>query len=77
MFIREIVLSALLVASSGAAFAQQQQQGTPEQRAACSPDVRKFCYKLGKNADSSAYEQCLRMNHDKLSEPCRIVFDGK
>ena len=42
MFIREIVLSALLVASSGAAFAQQQQQGTPEQARLARPTSGSF-----------------------------------
>lgn len=74
MFIRKFALSALLLTLAGSAFADD---GTPEQRAACRPDVRKFCYQLGKDADSSAFLHCLQMNHDKLSQRCRVVIDGK
>ena len=74
MFIRKIAFSALLLTLTGGALAED---GTPEQRAACSPDVRRFCYQLGKDADSSAFLHCLQMNHDRLSERCRVVIDGK
>jgi hypothetical protein len=74
MFIRKLALSALLLALAGAALAQE---GTPQQRAACTPDVRRFCYQLGKDAGSQAYLKCLQMNHDRLSEACRVVIDGK
>ena len=57
---------ALLV--SYAAFAQ----GTPAQRAACRPDVTKFC--KGKTEDPGMILTCLQSNKDKISEKCRVVI---
>jgi hypothetical protein len=74
MSIRKTALSALLLTLATGAFAED---GTPQQRAACTPDVRKLCSQLGKDADSSAYLHCLQLNHEKLSEACRIVIEGK
>ncbi len=74
MLVHKIALSALLLTLAGGAFAED---GTPEQRAACTPDVRRFCYQLGKDAGSSAFLHCLQTNHDRLSERCRVVIDGK
>jgi hypothetical protein len=60
--------AAIFAALSSAAFAQG--GGTPEQRAACGPDVRKLC--AGANpADRTAIPRCLGANREKLSEPCR------
>jgi cysteine rich repeat protein len=67
MFPRLIAAAiALLVAH--AAFAQ----GTPAQRAACRPDVGKFC--KGKGEDPGVLLQCLEDNKDKISERCRKVL---
>jgi hypothetical protein len=74
MSIHRVALSALFLSLATGAFAQE---GTPQQRAACTPDVRRLCYQLGKDADSQAYLHCLQQNHDKLSEACRVVIDGK
>jgi hypothetical protein len=74
MSILKLTLSLSLFALASGALAQE---GTPQQRAACTPDVRRYCYQLGKNADSQAYLHCLQMNHDRLSEACRAVIDGK
>jgi len=57
---------ALLV--THAAFAQ----GTPAQRAACRPDVVKFC--KGKGDDPGVLLQCLEDNKDKIAEKCRAVI---
>ena len=54
-----------------AAFAQ----GTPKQRAACRPDVTKFC--KGKGEDPGVILQCLEDNKDKISEKCRKVIEEK
>jgi hypothetical protein len=59
---------ALLV--SYAAFAQ----GTPAQRAACRPDVTKFC--KGKTEDPGMILACLESNKDKISEKCRVVISA-
>lgn len=50
----------------------QQDQGTPEQRAACAPDAFRLCssYIL----DPASVEACLRQKTAALSEACRSVF---
>jgi len=66
-------LGAALVALfvSYAAFAQ----GTPQQRAACRPDVVKFC--KGKGDDAGVLLNCLEDNKDKISDKCRKVIEAK
>jgi len=54
-----------------AAFAQ----GTPQQRAACRPDVVKFCKGLGE--DPGVILECLEKNKDKISEKCQKVIAAK
>lgn len=50
-------------------------QGTPQQRAACRPDVVKFCKGLGD--DPGVLLNCLEQNREKISEKCQRVIDGK
>ena len=50
-------------------------QGTPQQRAACRPDVVKFCKGLGD--DPGVLLNCLEQNREKISEKCQKVIDGK
>jgi hypothetical protein len=53
------------------ASAAQAQQGTPEQRRACTPDVYRLC--AGEIPNVRAITACLRRNHSSLSElaaPC-------
>ena len=50
-------------------------QGTPQQRAACRPDVAKFC--KGKGEDPGVLLTCLEDNKDKISEKCRKVIEEK
>jgi len=50
-------------------------QGTPQQRAACRPDVVKFC--KGKGEDPGVLLTCLQDNKDKISDKCRKVIDEK
>jgi hypothetical protein len=60
---------------SSAAFADM---GTPEEQAACRPDVRKFCYKIPQSAGDKAFQQCLEANRDKLSANCvRVMMEHK
>ena len=49
--------------------------GTPEQRAACGPDVGKFCKSVKSAEGTAGYVACLVENHEKLSEACRNVLD--
>jgi hypothetical protein len=47
-------------------------QGTPQQRAACRPDVAKFCKGLGE--DPGLILECLEKNKDKIAEKCQKVI---
>jgi hypothetical protein len=67
MLVRFSLIAAML-ASSAAAHAQ----GTPQQRAACRPDVVKFC--KGKGDDPGVLLTCLEDNKDKISDKCRVVI---
>jgi hypothetical protein len=68
--LHRLTAAALAVLVSGAALAQ----GTPQQRAACRPDVAKFC--KGKGEDPGVLLSCLESNKDKISEKCRIVISA-
>src|SRR5215510_10467141 len=63
-----LIAAAIALLVSYAAYAQ----GTPQQRAACRPDVVKFC--KGKGDDPGVLLQCLEDNKDKISEKCRAVI---
>lgn len=67
MTIRMILISAAVLSVASAAFAES---GTPEQRAACRPDVRKFCHTVKEADGDDAYLQCLERNRDSLSKRC-------
>ena len=71
MLLRLSVIAVLLAAPFSTAFAQ----GTPQQRAACRPDVVKFC--KGKGDDPGVLLTCLEENKDKLAEKCRKVIEEK
>ncbi|OSJ25701.1 hypothetical protein BSZ19_37785 [Bradyrhizobium japonicum] len=47
-------------------------QGTPEQRAACTPDVFRLCSAFIPNADDITI--CLRERSSELSDTCRQVI---
>lgn len=51
----------------------QENRGTPEQRAACSPDAFRLC--ADDIPDPKKVENCLRQKKRKLSDPCRLVFE--
>ena len=71
MLLRLSMIAVLAASSVAPAFAQ----GTPQQRAACRPDVTKFC--KGKGDDPGVLLSCLEDNKDKISEKCRKVIDEK
>ena len=70
MFIRLSLIAVLAAALHSSVFAQ----GTPQQRAACRPDVVKFC--KGKGDDPGVLLSCLEDNKDKISEKCRKVIEA-
>jgi hypothetical protein len=67
-FARLSLIGLALLVSSAAALAQ----GTPQQRAACRPDVAKFCKGLGE--DPGLILDCLEKNKDKIAEKCQKVI---
>ena len=73
-----ILLTALLVAVAHPSVAQQQSSdmGTPEQRAACGPDVGRYCKSVKPEDGPFAYLACLQANRAKLRPACVKVIDG-
>ena len=70
MFVRIALLAAFSIVPALALA-----QGTPQQRAACRPDVVKFC--KGKGEDPGVLLSCLEDNKDKISDKCRKVIEEK
>lgn len=67
---RASVLGLLLgLIASGTAAAQQ---GTPEQRKACTPDVYRLC--AGEIPNVRAITACLRRQKSSLSPACAAIF---
>jgi hypothetical protein len=58
--------------SNAFAFAQEN-QGSPEQRAACAPDAFRLCASY--IPDATNVEVCLRQRKSDLSGACRAVFE--
>ncbi len=69
----------VLIAAGAPAFSESnapktlEQMGTPEQRAACRADVRRFCRTLGPEDGEMAFYRCLRENGAKLQPKCAEV----
>jgi hypothetical protein len=78
-----LLMLVLLLVDATAAFAQQfppqpaaPQMGSEKERAACRPDVVKFCQgELSKNQDDVfAILACLQRNRVNISAPCQQVL---
>ena len=67
------LFAAALIALGGAAASAQENQGTAEQRAACTPDAFRLCSAY--IPDPSGVEACLRQRKSNLSDACRAVFE--
>jgi hypothetical protein len=67
----KLLLSAAFIAVSSLTFAQS---GTPEEQAACRPDVRRFCHAIKEQEGDEAFLGCLELHRDHLSEACRNVL---
>jgi len=70
MFIRFFLTITFLAACCLGASAS----GTPEEDAACRPDVRRFCGDVPKGADDNTYLACLENHRDRLSKKCLAVL---
>jgi len=69
-----IAFVVLLSASLCNTFAlAQENQGPPEQRAACAPDAFRLCASY--IPDPTKVESCLRYRKSDLSDACRSVFE--
>jgi hypothetical protein len=76
---KKFVLVLALFTVSTASFAQQGGlQGTPQEQAACSPDVFKYCKPLLNSNSPSTFSilACLKGNREQLSKACRAVLDS-
>jgi hypothetical protein len=62
-----------LTALSGSLRAEE--EGTAAQRAACTPDVFRFCAMQIPN--HTAIANCLEHNSYRLSKKCKLVIEGK
>ena len=70
LFLPLILLS---MSVSTAALAQQQRSGTPEEQAACSRDVQRYCRPVIDQGDFTILA-CLQQNRPKLSKACDQVL---
>ncbi|WP_036053860.1 hypothetical protein [Bradyrhizobium sp. URHD0069] len=66
-------LTLLSLSISTAAVAQQQRSGTPEEQAACSRDVQRFCRPVIDQGDFTILA-CLQQHRPKLSAACNQVL---
>lgn len=66
------MLVALLVGAAGLPAAAE--QGTPDDRQACTPDVFRLCGEF--IPDASRITACLHQRVRDLSPACRLVFTG-
>jgi hypothetical protein len=51
-------------------------QGTPQEQAACRPDVRKFCHAVKPGSGNGAFLSCLQASRAKLSKACLTVLEN-
>jgi hypothetical protein len=68
-----LALTLLSLSVSTAAVAQQQRSGTPEEQAACSRDVQRFCRPVIDQGDFTILA-CLQQNRPKLTKACDQVL---
>ncbi len=73
MFKLRFAFAVGLAVCCNGAFAQDE-RGTPEQRAACTPDALQLCTSY--IPDPARVESCLRLRKADLSEACRAVFEN-
>ena len=69
MWLRSLVVAASLIGAGGACA----QSGTPQEQAACRPDVRKFCAYVN-GSDNQKYRDCLQAHFQELSQKCQQVL---
>ena len=70
-FFPALILLSLSVSTG--AIAQQQRSGTPEEQAACSRDVQRYCRPVIDQGDFTILA-CLQQHRPKLSKACDQVL---
>ena len=68
-----LALTLLSLSVSSGAMAQQQRSGTPEEQAACSRDVQRYCRPVIDQGDFTVLA-CLQQNRPKLTVACAQVL---
>ena len=68
-----LALSLLSLSLSSAAVAEPQRSGTPEEQAACSRDVQRYCRPVIDQGDFTILA-CLQQNRPKLTVACNMVL---
>ena len=72
-FFRALILLSLSVSTAAVADPQPQRSGTPEEQAACSRDVQRFCRPVIDQGDFTILA-CLQQNRPKLTVACNQVL---
>lgn len=78
------LLALLFISITSTALAQKKvpapepppEMGTPEQRAACGPDVGRFCKSVKPEDGPFAYLFCLQGHREKLRTACLKVLES-
>ncbi len=65
-----IMIAAMLTMAPLTAFAG----GTPQDKADCAPDTKKFCRAVNPQDGDMAYLACLQANRAKLNRACQGVL---
>jgi hypothetical protein len=68
-----LVLLSLSVSTGAIADPQPQRSGTPEEQAACTRDVQRYCRPVIDQGDFTVLA-CLQQNRPKLSKACELVL---
>lgn len=76
MMLRMTFLSAVLVAATSAALANETPGGTRDDQAACRADSRRFCRTVDPESGTFGILTCLKQNRSKLSRACRGVLES-
>jgi hypothetical protein len=68
-----LILLSLSVSTGAIADPQPQRSGTPEEQAACTRDVQRYCRPVIDQGDFTVLA-CLQQNRPKLSKACELVL---
>jgi hypothetical protein len=72
-FSMALILLSLSVSTAAVAEPQPQRSGTPEEQAACSRDVQRYCRPVIDQGDFTILA-CLQQNRPKLTKACELVL---